>query len=287
MKQSNKWAEQCLVENTFGHKDENGNEVINKLNCLQVCLSGKELYKKEFMEGKYKGKNMLAMPYDFIVEAGDMCPKGAFYELEYTIGEYGMVYRALIQAVDPVTDLPLIIGVLKKKNLLPANFKSHRAWLREDIGAVCVGNCSKDEDGEACFYSGHNEAHDGTMDDGTRLSVLDYAVKYGNLGCCIYYYRGDLREVWIPQECDCSKEKVFICGVNGDDPAFAEKKAKDLDEMWDLLSQATEIARDYAIPYFYIWQSEDDRFEVDTEGMTHEMLDKMLDAMKKGSNGNS
>lgn len=250
MTKTKKWSEQLLVKQTFGHKAENGDVVKKELNCLQVCLSGKDLYNREFRNDKYKGKNMLALPFDFIVQAGDMCPEGRFYELEYTIGEYGVVYRGLIQAVDPVTDLQLIIGTLKSKNLLPADMKSHRAFLRDDIDVVCIGNCSKDEDGEAAFYSGHKEAKDGTKDDGTRMSVLDYAVKYGNLGCNIEYYRGDCREVWIPRACDCSKEKVFVCGVNGDDPDFAEKREAELQAAMELLDEVQAILTDYNIPFF-------------------------------------
>lgn len=271
MANSRKWSEQCLVENTFGYKEENGNEVTNKLNCLNVCLMGKELYKKEFIEGKYKGKDMLGMSYDFIVEAGDMCSKGRFYEVEYTIGQ-GYIYRALIQVVNPVTDLPLIIGVLKKKNILPSNFKAHRAWLREDIGCVCIGNCSRDEDGEVSFYSSHNEARN------CDTSVLDYAVK--NNSCCIYYYRGDMHEVWIPKECDCSKEKVFVCGISGNDPDFAEERERALEEMWANLSEATQIACDYGISFFSAFQT-DEGYNIDSNRMPFEVMDRILDAMRK------
>ena len=282
MAKSQKWAEQCLEENTFGHTDENGNEVAYTLNCLSVCLTGKELYRKEFLEGKYKGKNTLQIPFDFIVEAGDMCPSGMFYELEYTIGEHGVVYRALVQAVDPVTDLPLIIATLKKKNILPANFMSHRAWLRDDIQAVCVGHCSKDEDGEVVFESGINNAR--ATHDATTLSVLDYAVKYGNLGCCIYYYRGDCREVWVTSDIDCSKDKVFVCGQNGDDPEFAERRENDLDDMRFHLEEAKSIADDYGAAFFAVWNADEDHHGVYcSDGMNVSDLEALVNDMKKRS----
>lgn len=260
MNQSQKWSEQVLVEESFGHMDKDGNEVIKTLTCLNVCISGKELYKKEFIDGKYKRKKMFTLPFDFIVENGDMSPKGSFYELEYFIGERGMVYRALIQAVDPVTDIPLIIGTLKHNDFLPADFSPKRAYLRDDIDAVCIGNCSKDENGEACFMSGHNEAHDGTMDDGERLSVLDYALRHSVTGCNFNYYCGDCIEQWIPEECDCS-EKIFVCGVNGNDPEFAEQRECELDMMTDNMNDALATLRDYSVPHLLIWQDSEGNYE--------------------------
>ena len=279
MANSRKWAEQCLIEETFCY-NENEKEVKKNKRCLNVCISGKELYKKEFINGKYKDKDMLAIPFDFVVVAGDMCTEGRFYELEYTIGERGVVYRSLIQAVDPVTDLQLIIGTLKHQSILPTNFKSHRAWLREDIDVVCVGSCSKDDDGQPAFYSGHKEAKDGISDNGERLSVLDNVVKYGTLGCNIYYYRGDLREVWFERECDCSKEKVFVCGVNGDDPDFAEKKSQDLEEMWEHINEASQTAKDYGLQFFYMWQDED-QYLCDVNGVGIDALEKAIESYKK------
>lgn len=252
MKKSKKWAEQALVEEPFRHKDENGNEVEGCLNVLNVCLSDKELYRKEFIEGKYRGKTQFLIPYEFIVETGDMCPKGKFYELEYFIGESGIVYRALIQAVDPVADIQLILGTLRYKNLLPVGFKPLRAFLRSDIDAVNVGHCSKDENGEACFIGGMNKAGDGTLDDGSRLSVLKYAIRNAVTGCCLYYYRGDCRELWVPGRVDCSADKVFVCGVNGNDPDFADQRKQAIDRLDDLLEEAKEIIADYNLPHFVV-----------------------------------
>ena len=283
MTKKTKWAEQCLVENTFRHM-VNGKEVDVTMDCLNVCLTGKELYRKAFLEDKYRGKDKLVVAYDFIVILGNPGPSGgAFYMVEYTIGEYGVMYHALVQAVKPAEDLPLIFGTLKSKNIIPNNVKVHRAWKAVNIDAVCIGSCGRDEDGEAVFTSGCVEAKE--CDTG----LLDYVLHYPEWGACLEYYRGDCKEVWTPREVDCSKEKIFVCGVNGDDPEFAERKAKDIDEMWSDLASATEVADDYGVNYFYIWQKDDNHFEVDCHGMTIEAIEKALEAMKKEGeeNGNA
>lgn len=258
MAKTKKWAEQALVEQSFGHKDKNGNEVVKKMNVLFVCTSGMELFRKDFMEDKWKGEDRLVMPFDFLVEAGDMCPHGAFYEVEYQIEGNVRMCRALIQAVKPEDDLPLIIGTLKLRNLLPENMKVHRAWLRDDIDAVCVGMCTKDEQGETEFFHSHNEAKDGVLDDGERLSVAEYSEKH--MGACLYYYRGDMREVWTcTLWSDRVKlEKVFVCGVNGNDPEFAQRKAEDMERLKYLMSDVLEIADDYQLRHLVVMENGED-----------------------------
>lgn len=244
-----KWSEQSLHEETFRYEDEHGEWISEKKNVLQVCIAGKELFRKEFKEGKYKDSEKLSMPFDFILTAGAYCPKGKFYEMEYTIGEYGAVYRGLIQAVDPVTDISLIVGLLKHKNYLPKDIRPMKAWLREDIDAVSVGSCSRDADGVS-FWSGRVDACEGAE------SVLDYAVRND---VTFDYYRGDCVEVWLHtyEKFDC--EPIFVCGSeNVGDEAFSKQRAEDMARLGELLDEVETLVDDYNLSHFIMVESGND-----------------------------
>lgn len=282
MKQSKKWAEQILVEESLSHKTESGEEVVETTSRLMVCTHGRELFRKEFIEKKYKGKNRQWLPFDFILLAGDMCPKGRFYELEYTIEKPGAMYRALIQAVDPVTDLPLIIASLKARNMIPADVKPYRAWLREDIDVVNIGMCDR-EDGEAVFSCSYAYANDGSMDGEKPVTVREYGDQ--NHGACLYYYRGDHRELWTHRvfRPGQKEEKIFVCGVNGTDPEFADRRRQAIIEMRDNLEQAVEIADSFSIPYLYVFDmNDDDKVASVGTNIRRDTLRKMLDAIING-----
>lgn len=242
MANSKKWSEQSLVEETFVAY-ENGKEVKNKKNVLVVCTSGMELYKKHFKEGKYKGKDRLVVPYDFVLIGGDMCPKGEFYEVEYFLGENGMVYRAIVQCVNAVTDLRVMLGCLRRKGILPENFNPIRAWKRWDIDMVHIASCYKDESGEVCTSGGMYGVNDDRMDE--RMSVDEYVKRYSDQ-CCLYYYRGDHREFWAKDGDKELVKPIFVCGSeNVNDPEFADKKAADMEEMKECIDRIVEITDDY------------------------------------------
>lgn len=247
MLNQNSWSIQSLTEQTFTTKDEAGKEVHIKNNVLTVCISGIELYKKHFLEDKYKGKDRLVLPYDFILLGGDLCPRGEFYEIEYQTADDCSVYRALIQCVDPVTDLRIMLGCLKRNNILPDSFKPLRAWLRSDIDKVYIASCVEDKIGEIIVNGAYYGIHDDRMDE--RPSVEEYTMN--NRGqCCLYYYRGDHREYWVNPSDTELIDPIFVCGVNGNDPEFAEKKEADMEELQSHLDEAMSIARDYDLPHF-------------------------------------
>lgn len=206
-----------------------------------------ELYRRNFMNGKYKEKDELVVPYDMVVLLGDFSPRaGRFYELEYTLGpKCGMVYRALIQAVNPVTDLRLIVGGLQNNNVLPKDLCPYKARLT-DIDMVHIGGCYNDDEDGVVFHGGVTEAKDGDT------SVLDYLLKYST-DLCLYYYRGDHREAWVHRTDKFDTPDIFVCGSdNVNDPAFAQQREADLDEMTDCIERATEIASEYGYDYLFM-----------------------------------
>lgn len=288
MTKSKKWSEQTLTEQSF-KVQENGQEVVKSQNVLQVCTSGMNLYRKYFVEGEYKGKNRLIVPFDMVVLAGNPCPDGRFYELEYTIGsQYGYIYRALIQAVNPVTDIRLIIGKLIASNILSKEFYPRKAWLRDDIDMVCIGGCYVDpEDGPTLSHSIH-EATDSDM------SVLDFALgKGGDHGpndVCLCYYRGDCREVWISGHEKFDTPDIMVCGSdNVNDPAFAQQRAADMMELRDHLAEIQSLCNDYSIPFFMFVAiggvGEGGRMKADFSGnVGAPFMHKVIDAATKVKN---
>lgn len=256
MSNQNSWSIQSLTKKTFVTKDETGKEVRTQKNVLTVCTTGIKLYKKHFLEGKNKDEDRLVLPYDFILIGGDFCPHGEFYELEYQIADDRSVYRALIQCVNPVTDLRIMLGCLKRKNVIPDSIKPLRAWLRSDIDKVHIAFCTEDETGEITVNGGFYGVYDDCMEE--RPSVEEYTKKY-NGQCCLYYYRGDHREYWVePSDAELI-EPIFVCGVNGNDPVFAEKKKAALEEMQALIDEARSIANDYNVPHFFFFATEMDK----------------------------
>lgn len=277
MKYQKKWSEQILIEESLKkHNSESSEESSDKLNMLHVCISGIDLYHRAFTRGKYEGKDKLALMFDFIVLAGDMCPEGQFYEMEYTIGGTGAVYRALIQAVNPVTDIPLVIATLKGRNMLPNTFTPSRAWLREDIDAVCIGHCAK-EDGDITFMHGIKEA----KKDGR--SIMQYCEEFHS--ACLEYYRGDVREVWADTKLSkASLEPVFICGSdNVNDPAFAARRYADMDELRFHINEASRIASDYNLNYFLVADTGEANTMQLRGNMTKEQMNHIVEAIYKNA----
>lgn len=294
MAKTRKWSEQSLVEQTFMTHDANGKEVRTQVNVLVVCTSGMELFRKHFKEDAYKGKDRLLVPYDFVLLGGDFSPKGDFYEVEYqTEGSYA-VYRALLQCVDAVTDTRIMLGCLKRNRLLPDGFKPLRAWKREDIGAVHIASCYKDEDGEVNVtggvYRAGAELFYADYDDetGYQATVEEY-IRDNHGQCCLYYYRGDHREYWARASDKELMEPVFVCGSeNVNDPVFAEKKKRDMEEMENAFSEALETARDYGLMFTVLYQTQvegkDSTFHLDSN-MDPNLLDDIIKALREKQNG--
>ena len=230
-------------------KQENGKKVeVEDANVLYVITSGLELFRKEFIEGdkKFSGKNQLVCPFDFVALAGDLCPEGRFYEMEYTLGgPHGVVYRGLIQAVNPCTDIRLVLGTLIARNYIPQDIYPRKAWLRDDIDAVCQGDCFRDEDNTPMCGWGTRYAKD------SDISVSQYVEKYHD--AVIYYYRGDHREPIVKSEYADKAPKIFVCGSeNVNDPEFLHQREADMEELANLLSEAKTIIQDYNVPHFLV-----------------------------------
>lgn len=246
MSKNKKWSEQILVEESLKVQDE----AEKKINVLYVCNNGMNIYRKEFIEGKYKDK-CEEVRYDFIVLAGVPCPQGDFYEVEYTIGAYGMVYRALIQCVNPVTDLQLVLGCLKRNNMLPEGFTVHEAFL-SGIDRVHVGSCSKDDNGEAVICYGTDEPKP------DEPSIRERVQQEGLIAssCCMEYYRGDVREIWI--EPTDTFDPVFVCGSdNVNDEAFSKQRAADQEEATMFVTSLAQLLDKYKRPYIMAYYNID------------------------------
>lgn len=250
MSKSKQWSVQTLVEESFGHKDENGNEVIKKQLVLNVCTSGMELYRKAFKDGEYKGKNQQWFDYEFVVLGGVPCPRGKFYELSYTIGGMtGWIYRALLQLVNPVTDVRTVLAVLSRERVLPEGFTPRELRIT-NIDAVCIGSCSRDDDGVEAFFSGHVEPKPEDTQTITERVSSDKPLA----GVCLEYYRGDCREMWANREDALGYQKVFVCGSeNVGDPEFEARRKADFAEMLEMISEAESIAADYGLQYLFVY----------------------------------
>lgn len=279
MKQSKKWSEQQLVEHTFTHNDENGNEVRIKKNVLHVVTSGKELFRKSFIEdADWKKRNQLILPFDFVMVPGDFAPEGGlFYELEYHIGEKGAVYRGLLQLCNPVEDIRTVLGMMQRKNLLPKGFNPIKLYLRDDIDVVSIDSCYKDEDGEPQLFGSQSKA----SKDYTQTITEHCRDNADHTGTCMYYYRGDHREYWMKSEDALNFEKVFVCGENGNDPEFTDQREADLGEMELNLSEALDTVHDYNIPHLFIWQDSEGNYEFRCGNLPTEILEKLMMAAKE------
>lgn len=251
MAKPKKWSEQTLVEQSFTDI-ENGKEVDHVKNVLTICTSGLEHFRKDLMEGDGMNNNLI-VPFDFLAMAGDGCPKGSFYEMEYTIGgPSGVYYRGLIQAVNPVTDIRLVVGGLQHANILPKDLVPHKAWLRDDIDVVCIGACVFNIDTNQYELHGRNYTPSDVSD-----SVLDHVLGKSGDGCVhIDYYRGDVHEVTIKHNDKFVTPDIFVCGSdNVNDPVFASQRKADLEEMLTHIDEAICIAQQYNIPYFFLYDT--------------------------------
>lgn len=251
----NKWSEQILIE-----EQVECNDTLKTEHVLHVCISGQQLYRDAFINGKYKDKNLLRLPFDFVVLGGVPCPRGKFYEMTYTEGgKHGVVRRALIQAVDPVTDLPLIVASLKHDHVIPADIVPHEAYIRDDIDAVNMCYCQKDENGTAFWHGGH------IVDEHPYISILNtvsgdehsFPDFKGCHAVCLEFYAGDhCREFWIEERKSYDCHPIFVCGSsNVNDPEFAERRQLDMEDMQDCLCRLLDIASDYNLEYFICLES--------------------------------
>lgn len=213
------------------------------INVLDVCTDGTDLYRTEFKNGKYKETDSLFIPFDLVVIAGTPAPRGHFYELEYLIGGPGNVYRALLQLVEPVFDIRCVLAAMQRAGKLPEGFTPRRAWQRADIDAVHVGECHKDEDGEAVF--GHTLSR--PIDN--QKTITSTVTEVGHV-CLECYGTDGIVEFWVEKEDIDSFPPVLVLGTASvNDPAHADQRRADLEEMWDHIKDAMVIAQDYLIPH--------------------------------------
>lgn len=252
----NSWSSQVLVSEECRKGEE-----VHTENALIVCNQNRDMFEQEFVYGKFKDQNQLTMPFSFIVLAGTPCPRGKFYEVEYTLGsEYGVVHRALIQAVTPEEDLPFILGALKHNGALPEkdDIVTHKAYLRHDIDAVRIVGCYHDEETHDTYIGG---SHVTPREE--EYSVLDTVIGRDPSApfmvkgaVCLELYAADhCREVWISPDDKFETQPVFVSGgSNVFDPAFAEQREKDLSEVLDSIVHAVELLNDYGLQYIIAYQ---------------------------------
>lgn len=246
---TNSWSKQVLVQEEYRTGDE-----VRTENALIVCNQGLDLFQKEFIDGKHWGDITPILPFDFIVLAGHPCPRGKFYEVEYTEGDkYGLIHRALIQAVDPVTDLPLVIGALMHKGYVHSFIVPHKAYLRDDIDAVCIVGCHEDEATKGAYIvSGHVTPRE------EEYSILDTVIgrdpsapfMVKGAVCLEFYAAEHCVEVWLDPDDKFERKPIFVCGSsNVFDPAFEEQRREDLAELKERIDDAMQILNDYGLQH--------------------------------------
>lgn len=258
---TNRWSTQILVPVVWDVKTKP--ETTEQ--TLIVCTDGEELFNEHFVNGKYQGQNELTMPFSFIVLGGSPCPRGKFYEVEYTEGEqYGLFNRALIQAVDPETDLPLIVGMLRHKGILKSEIFTRKAYLREDIDAVNICRCSidKDDNDDPCCYGGIVRPRpEDTVSIHDKVLGKDPSFpEFADQAVCLWYYAADhCREEWIDGKRDQFDTKpIFVSGgTNVMDPAFAEMRKAELAELQEHIESAAEIAQDYGLEFLFCHETDE------------------------------
>lgn len=243
------WSKQVLVSEECREGDE-----VRTENALIVCNQNLDLFQRDFVDGKFKGQNQLALPFDFIVLAGTPCPRGKFYEVEFTIGrEFGLMHRALIQAVTPEDDLQLILGALQHDGALPYGSDSivtHKAYLRHDIDAVRIVGCYID-DADGTFIGG-----DHITPREEKHSIIGALIGEFPYSVCLELYASEhCREVWISPDDKFETKPVFVSGgKNTLHPAFEEMRKKDLAEVIDNMERAVELLNDYGLQYIIAYQ---------------------------------
>lgn len=253
---TNSWSKQVLVDDKY---IAGGEERTEK--TLIVCNRNLDLFQQKFIDSDYWPDMNPIIPFDFVCLGGVPCPRGEFYEVEYTIGgKTGVMHRALIQAVDPVTDLPLILGVLQHKGVISNGIVTHKSYLRNDIEAVRIVGCSKDEENNDYYISGgyfkpKERAH----------SILEKVIgkdrsfpEFESQAVCLEYYAADhCHEVWIDGKMDKFDTKpVFVCGSrNVFDPTFAEMRDEDFANIKEYLDIAFELAQDYGLQCIFCYET--------------------------------
>ena len=252
---TNSWSKQVLVQDECREGEE-----VRTENALIVCNQGLDLFQKEFIDGKHWGDITPILPFDFIVLAGHPCPRGQFYEVEYTIGgKTGLMHRALIQAVDPVTDLPLVMGALMHKGYVHSFIVTHKAYLRDDIDAVRIVSCSRDKDlNDTCIYGGHVTPRE------EEFSILDTVIgrdpsapfMVKGAVCLELYAAEHCVEVWLDPDDKFETKPIFVCGSsNVFDPAFKEQRDEDLAELIEHLNAASQLAQEYGLQHLFCYET--------------------------------
>lgn len=252
---TNSWSKQVLVQEEYRTGDE-----VRTENALIVCNQNLDLFQKEFIDGKHWGDITPIIPFDIIVLGGNPCPRGKFYEVEYTIGgKTGLIHRALIQAVDPVTDLPLVMGALMHKGVVPADIVTHKAYLRDDIDAVRIVGCYKDEETEDAYIGGN---HITPREE--EYSVLDTVIgrdpsapfMVKGAVCLELYAAEHCVEVWLDPDDKFECKPIFVCGSsNVFDPAFKEQRDEDLAELLDHIKEASQLAQEYGLQHLFCYET--------------------------------
>lgn len=254
---TNSWSKQVLVREECRKGDE-----VRTENALIVCNQNLDLFQKEFIDGKHWGDITPIIPFDFIVLGGNPCPRGKFYEVEYTLGgKHGVVHRALIQAVDPVTDIQLIFGAMKHKGAITDDIVTHKAYLRDDIDAVRIVGCYYDEETEDAYIGGNR-----ITPREEEYSILDTVIGrdpsapfMAKGAVCLELYAAEhCIELWIDPDDKFEWKPVFVCGSsNVFDPAFKEQRDEDLAELKEHIDQAIELAQEYGLQYLFCYESGD------------------------------
>lgn len=252
---TNSWSKQVLVSEECRKGDE-----VRTENALIVCNQNLDLFQKEFIDSKHLGDITPIIPFDFIVLGGNPCPRGKFYEVEYTLGgKHGVVHRALIQAVDPVTDIQLILGTLNHKGAITDDIVTHKAYLRDDIDAVRIVGCYKDEETEDAYIGGNR-----ITPREEEYSILDTVIGRDpaapfmvNGAVCLELYAAEHSiELWIDPDDKFAWKPVFVCGSqNVWDEAFAEQRQEDLAELQDHIGDAIQLLNEYGLQYLICYEN--------------------------------
>lgn len=137
MTKEERWKDQLLVSDKA--MDADGS--VAEQRVLYVCRSGNRLFRENFVNGEFAGKNMIDYAYDFIVTLSELSPHGGkFYDVSFV--RDGATHHALVQMVKPEEELNIVFNapqIVNQIGLTCTNFTYEESIVDQVWFGHCVG----------------------------------------------------------------------------------------------------------------------------------------------------